>query len=95
MTDAMTLLSQGDLLGALNYVYSNVIPYGFFWMLMGIVVFALTYSKTKSYSISTVIFIPFSGLTSTLIPKEIQMYFLLLIGVMLTAMFVKMIIEVR
>lgn len=86
-----TYLNNGDFLGALNSVYNNYIPYGLFWIFIGILVFGVVFGKTKSYSISTVIFILYSSIAGFMIPKEVQVYFYLIIGIMLTAMFVKMI----
>ena len=89
-TVPFTLIENADYGGALLWVFSDYLGFGMIWMLLGIVIFALVYSKTKSVAISGVVFIAFIAAIGAVLPPEIQKYYLLIIGVLLFILLIKL-----
>lgn len=89
MNYPMTLLTQGDITGMILYVMGNYPYYAVFWIYMGILMFATVQDKTKSYAISGYLLLVFLSLVGTQLPPFVQPYFVLLIGIIGTALFVK------
>ncbi len=76
-------LTQGQYQQALLWVFNDYIGYGVVWLLVGVAIFATTYDKSKSAGISGFIFAMFLSLINVLLPVEVQMYFALIVGIML------------
>ena len=89
----MLNLSQGNYLGALNYALndSTTIPYGMFFILLGIGISAMVYEKTRSLSITALIWTLYTLTSVSLLPVAVQPYFALFIGVATTALILNVI----
>lgn len=83
-------LNNGDWGGALNWVMSDYVGYGFLWIFIGIILASLVMAKTKSYGITGIVFIVYCVAISAALPIEVGQYFLLLIGIMLSIMVIKL-----
>jgi hypothetical protein len=81
-TLAMYYLTQGDYAGALLWVMNDYIGYGILWFLFGLAIFGTVYKKSRSTAMAGLFFAMFLGLINQLLPVEVQMYFLLIVGVM-------------
>lgn len=79
----MSYLNQGDVLGALRWVFNNYIGYGIIWLLIGITIYGVTYKKSKSTAVSGLIFSMFLALINSQLPIDVQAYFTLLSALML------------
>ena len=86
----MNYFNQGEYLQAMNWVMTDYIGFGILWMFLGIVLFAVVFSKTQSYGISGVILIVYSAIVSATLPPEIAQYFYLLIAVLGASMLAKL-----
>lgn len=84
-----TYLTDGNIGGALNWVMTDYIGYGMLWMFMGILLAALIFSKTRSFGITGIVFIFYTIAVTSVLPVEMQPYFLLMIGIMLSILGVK------
>lgn len=89
-TAPFALIENADYGGALLWVFTDYVGFGMIWMLLGIVIFTLVYSKTQSIGISGVVFIAYIAAIGAVLPPEIQGYFLLVIGVMLAILLIKL-----
>lgn len=90
----MYYLSQGQYDQALMWVFSVYMPYGIFWALIGIVIFATVHEKSRSAAISGCILSAFFFIVNTIpdaVPYEVQPYFAVVCGVLLFAVFYKVI----
>ena len=79
----MYYLGQGDPVQALLWVFNDYIPYGVIWLLIGIAIFGTTYGKSKSAAIGGFVFAMFLSIVNVVLPVEVQMYFTVIVGVML------------
>ena len=86
---AFTLLMEGNVLGALQWIYSNYIPYGLFYVLIGIMVFGISYSKSRSYAIGGMVLTLFCTMIGALIPQELQNMLLLIIITMAAVLLIR------
>lgn len=87
------LLMQGDIIGALSGSISNILPMGLAWIFIGLIIFGVVQTKTKSYGISGLIFILYTTLLipANLVAVSIQPYLALLIGILIVIMIVKVV----
>jgi len=85
----MTYLADGNITQALSWVMTDYIGFGILYMFMGLVIFAVTYTKTENYGISGIIFVVYSIIVSSTLPSEIAMYFYLIIACLLAILLAK------
>ena len=88
-----TLVLQGDYIGALLSAFSNMLPFGLTWIIVGVLIFGVTMNRTKSYAISGLLFIIYSAivLPAELIAPGAEAFLGILVGVLLAVMIVKVI----
>lgn len=84
-----TLLMQGDVIGALSWVFNSYIPYGLLWVFIAVLVFAISFSKSKSYGIAGIVVVSFFTMIGPFVPQELQAVLLLIIIVMGVALLIK------
>lgn len=89
-TAPFALIENADYGGAVLWVFTDYVGFGMIWMLLGIMIFSLVYSKTQSIGISGVVFIAFIAAIGAVLPPETQKYFSLIIGVMLAIILLKL-----
>lgn len=89
---------EGEFNSAITWVFTNYIMHGLLWVFIGIILFAVIQTKTKSFGISGVVLIIYFSILSiatidgqSLIMPVIQPFILLLIGILGAVMFIKII----
>lgn len=87
----MVYIGQGDILSALSWFLNDYIGYGIMIMFFGILLFVVVQSKTKSFGLSAIVLIVYSGVAGARLPQEIQMYLYLILVIMATVLFLKII----
>lgn len=85
----MSYIADGNAIGALAWGMTEYIGFGIVWLFISVIVFAVVYAKSDSPAIAGTVFISLVGVAAAVFPPEIQKYFLLLIGVMITVLAVK------
>lgn len=79
----MIYLSNGQYDQALLWIFNDYVGYGIIWLLLGVAIFSVSYSKSRSAAIGGLVFSMFLGLINSLLPVEVQAYFTILVGVLL------------
>jgi len=80
---AMVYVMAGQYDQALLWIFNDYIGYGIIWMLIGLMLFSVTYQKSRSAAISGLVFAMFLSVINVLLPVEIQMYFVIFVGILL------------
>jgi len=67
----------------------DALPYSLFWIMIGILIFGVVHTKTRSYGVSGLITILYFVVASPMIHQEIMVYIALLLGILGVVMFLK------
>ncbi len=84
-----TQVTDGNWVEALETVFNTVFPYGLFWIIIGLLIFAVVQTKSRSYGVSGIVMVFYFGIVSTLMPVEIQPFILLFIGILGFMLFIR------
>jgi len=79
----MYYLSLGQADQALLWVMNNYLPYGIFWLFIGLAILGVTHGKSKSAGISGFVFAMFISIVNAALPVEVQAYFSVVVAVLL------------
>jgi len=91
-TPAFYYLSTGQFDQAILWVFNDYIGYGIIWAIIGVMIMATVYNKSKSFAITGFFFAMFLSLINVfIVAKDMQMPFLLIVGVLLFAVVYKVV----
>lgn len=83
-TPAFYYLSTGQFGQAILWVLNDYIGYGIVWAIIGIMIMGTVWNKSKSYALTGFFFAMFLSLINVfIVAKEVQLSFLLIVGVLL------------
>jgi len=92
VSEQFNYLITGDVIGAWRWFMDDYLGYGLLWVLFGFLLFVMVYEKTKSYGIGGTVlglYLMMVSYATLAVPIEMQMYFLLLMGVMVFILLLK------
>ena len=91
ITVPMGYIAQGDIVGALYWMFSSYLPMGILWAWLGLILFFVMYTKTESWAISGVVFMFAMSMIGFALDPSIRNWFTLLIGIAGAILFYKVI----